>query len=98
MRGGAMIIDALSRGEHASSRASWDSPMKRLPGAASMRSALTARNRSFASNSRGRPGSPQALSDGETARQMVLSVRVSSATTRFVVSGSSPRATHSTDA
>ena len=37
-------------------------------------------------------------SGGETARQIVFSVRSSSATTRFVFSGSSPRAAHSTDA
>ena len=34
----------------------------------------------------------------ETARQIVFSVRAASATTRFVFSGSSPRAAHSTDA
>lgn len=34
--------------------------------------------------------------DGVMARQMVFSVRSGSATTRFAVSGSSPRSTHST--
>ena len=43
-------------------------------------------------------GIPYFFRDGETARQMVFSVRLSSATTRLVVSGSSPRSTHSTDA
>ena len=53
---------------------------------------------SCTSNRRARPGMPYALSEGDTARQMVLSVRVGSATTRFVVSGSSPLATHSAEA
>ena len=48
------------------------------------------------SNRRARPPMPYAFSDGETAKQMVFSVRLSSATTRFVVSGSRPRSTHST--
>ena len=38
------------------------------------------------------------MSEGVTARHIVFSVREESATTRFVVSGSSPRSTHSTDA
>ncbi len=56
------------------------------------------RMRSFASNSLGRLGTPMAFRAGDTARQMVLSVRLSSATNRFAVSGSRPRATHSTEA
>lgn len=54
------------------------------------------RMRSFASNSRGLLGTPMAFREGLTARQMVLSVLLSSATSRLVVSGSNPRATHST--
>ena len=50
------------------------------------------------SKSRARPGIPYAFNDGDTARQMVFSVRLASATTRLVVSGSSPRSKHSTDA
>ena len=47
---------------------------------------------------RGRPGMPYSFSAGETARQIVFSVRLKSATTRFVISGSSPRSRHSTEA
>ena len=36
--------------------------------------------------------------EGETARQMVFSVRLASATTKWVFKGSSPRSTHSTEA
>ena len=39
-----------------------------------------------------------AFKDGDTARQIVFSVLEGSATTRFVVIGSRPLATHSTDA
>ena len=46
----------------------------------------------------GTPGQPVAFNDGDTARQMVLSVRDSSATTRCVRSGSKPSSTHSDDA
>ena len=38
------------------------------------------------------------IREGVTARQMVLSVRLSSATTRFVSRGSKPRSRHSTEA
>lgn len=48
--------------------------------------------------SRGRPPVTYALSAGDTARQMVFSVREASATTRQVSSGSSPLSTHSTEA
>lgn len=41
---------------------------------------------------------PSAFIDGETARHMVLSLLSGSATTRFVVMGSRPRSTHSTEA
>ena len=54
--------------------------------------------RFFTSKSRGRPGTPYDFSEGDTARQIVLSVRLESATTRFVVSGSSFRSMHSTEA
>ena len=50
------------------------------------------------SKRRGLPGIPIALSDGETARQIVFSVLELSATTRFVVIASSPRSIHSTEA
>ena len=39
---------------------------------------------------------PRNRKDGETARQIVFSVREESATTKLVFIGSSPRATHST--
>ena len=48
-----------------------------------------------ASNSLARPGMPYAFREGDTARQIVFSVREESATTRFVVSGSRCRAAHS---
>ena len=54
--------------------------------------------RDIASKSRARLEIPCFLSEGETARQMVFSVRLKSATKRLVVSGSSPRSTHSTEA
>ena len=41
---------------------------------------------------------PNAFIAGVMARQIVFSVRCGSATTRFTVIGSRPRATHSTDA
>ena len=69
-----------------------------VPGAFRMRRALTSRTFSTTSNSRARPGIPKAFSEGETARQMVFSVRLTSATTRLVVSGFSPREAHSTEA
>ena len=50
------------------------------------------------SNTRQRFLTPRAFRLGLTARQMVFSVRSGSATTRFAVSGSSPRSTHSTEA
>ena len=53
---------------------------------------------SFASNRRGREGTPLAFRDGDTARQMVLSDRDGSATRRSAFSGSRPRFTHSTEA
>ena len=48
------------------------------------------------SNTRHRLRTPRAFMLGLTARQMVFSVRVPSATTRLVVMGSSPRSAHST--
>ena len=41
---------------------------------------------------------PSAFIAGVAARHIVLSPREGSATTRFVVNGSSPHSTHSTDA
>lgn len=46
----------------------------------------------------GIPGIPYSFKEGDTARQMVFSVRDASATTRFVVRGSRPRSAHSTEA
>ena len=60
--------------------------------------ASASRTACFASNSRGRLGTPSAFRAGDTARQMVLSDRLSSATSSRAASGSSPRATHSTEA
>ena len=62
------------------------------------RRASASRMACFASNSRGRLRTPRAFSAGETASTMVLSERVSSATSSRAFSGSSPRATHSTEA
>ena len=45
-----------------------------------------------------RTGIPMALRDGDTARQIVFSVLLRSATTRLAVSGLSPRSLHSTEA
>ena len=70
----------------------------RLRIAARSRAALASLTFCTTSNSRARPGIPKALREGETARQMVFSVRLASATTRFVVSGSRPRAAHSAEA
>ena len=50
------------------------------------------------SNTRQRFRTPSALSAGETARQMVFSVRVGSATTSLASRGSRPSSTHSTEA
>ena len=58
--------------------------------AACSRWALAWFTRCTTSNSRARPGILYPLREGETARQMVFSVREVSATTRWVVSGSSP--------
>ena len=63
-----------------------------------LRSALTCPIFCTTSNSRGLPGMPKDFREGETARQMVLSVRLGSATTRLVVMGSSPPWMHSTEA
>ena len=60
--------------------------------------ALISASRCFTSKSLGRLGTPRAFKEGETARQMVPSDRLSSATTRFVVRGSNPLSTHSTEA
>ena len=60
--------------------------------------ALTALTFWFTSKSLGRPGIPKDFKAGDTARQMVFSVRVPSATVRHVRRGSSPRSIHSTEA
>lgn len=78
--------------------ASLDFPFSLRYGAFLLRSSLMHFTCWIASNSRGLPGTPHALRGGVTAKQMVLSVRVSSATTRCVVRGSRFRSTHSTDA
>ena len=75
-----------------------DLPENGLPPSAYLRRRLTSPTFCIASKSLALPGMPNDLSDGDTARQIVFSVRLSSATTRFVVKGSRPRATHSTDA
>lgn len=59
---------------------------------------LTSLTRCTTSNSRARPGMPYAFREGDTAKQMVFSVRLASATTRLVVSGSRCRAAHSAEA
>ena len=81
-----------------SSEKKCDVPSSFRPGALRRRSAFASRTRCLTSNSRPRPESPQRLSVGVMARQMVLSVRLSSATTRLVSSGSRPRSRHSTEA
>ena len=48
------------------------------------------------SKRRARPPMPYAFSDGDTARHIVLEVRLLSATTRLVDRGLSPLSTHST--
>ena len=68
------------------------------PVAAFARCAFTRPTICSTSKRRGRPGTPKDFSAGETARHMVLLVRLSSATTRLVVSGFRPRSTHSTEA
>jgi len=50
------------------------------------------------SNSLGLPGSPYAFKEGLTAKQIVFSVLLLSATTKLVVIGLSPRSLHSTEA
>ena len=70
------------------------SPAKWCSGAFRRRAALTDRRRSFTSNNRARPGMPYAFSAGETARQIVFSVRDSSATTRYASSESARHAFH----
>ncbi len=72
--------------------------MKVCLGARRFLSALISFTRCTTSNSLARPGIPKDFKEGETARQMVFSVRLKSATTRLEVSGSSPRSTHSTEA
>ena len=52
----------------------------------------------MASNKRHLPDKPYDLRDGETARQIVLAVLASSATTKLVFRGSRPLSTHSTEA
>ena len=66
--------------------------------AAARLAALTSLSFALTSKSRALPGNPYALSDGDTARQMVLSVRDWSATTRCVDRGSNPSSAHSEDA
>ena len=71
--------------------------MSLRPGASRCLWALTSLTRWTTSKSRARPEIPQAFRDGVTARQMVFSVRLKSATTKLVVRGSRPRSTHSTE-
>ena len=62
------------------------------------RSLFTSFTRCTTSKRRALPGMPYALRAGDTARQIVFSVRVGSATTRLVVRASFPLSLHSTDA
>ena len=96
--GGAVMKESSSSGCAASASALLLCPRSCRPGARSRRMAFICPTRCTTSNSRARPAMPYAFNDGETARQIVFSVRAASATTRFVFSGSSPRAAHSTDA
>ena len=50
------------------------------------------------SNNLALPGIPYFFNDGDTAKQIVFSLRLTSATTRLVVKGSRFLSTHSTDA
>ena len=92
------MYSSSSDGSASSAAWSCDPPRKRLPGAIRRRSVLIRRTACTTSKRRARPGIPYDLSDGVTARQMVFSVRLASATTRCVFRGSSPRSTHSTEA
>ena len=60
--------------------------------------ALISCTRCTTSNNLGLPDIPYDFKDGVTARQIVFSVRLLSATTKFVSIGSKPRSIHSTDA
>ena len=75
-----------------------EAPANCLPGALLSLSLFASLTLCTTSNSLALPGIPYAFRDGDTARQMVFSVRSASATTRLVVSGSSCRSTHSTEA
>ena len=59
---------------------------------------LTSSTTCRTANSLSRPGTPYAFRAGETARQIVLSLRLSSATTSSSSRGSMSIARHSTDA
>ena len=72
--------------------------MNLRPGAARRRRSLTSPIFRTTSNSLARPGRPYAFRDGDTARQIVFSVRLTSATTRCVFNGSTWSAAHSADA
>ena len=63
-----------------------EAPEKARPGALHSRAAFSSLTFCTTSNSLALPGIPYALREGETARQMVFSVRLASATTRLVVS------------
>ena len=67
-----------------------DFPAKLPPRILESLRAFTSLTFRFTSKSRARPGIPYDFKDGVTARQMVLFVLLSSATTRLVSSGSSP--------
>ena len=96
---GVAVSNVISQsGCRASSALEEDLPEKRWPGAVCSRFRLISRTCCTTSKSRGLPAMPQALSGGETARQMVFSVRLASATTRLMSSGSKLRDTHSTEA
>ena len=96
MRGMAVMYERARDGLDFSSASLADSPASLRPGARYFRPPLISLTFWMTSKRRGRPGTPCALRGGETARQIVPVERLSSATTRFVSSGSRPRSTHST--
>ena len=71
---------------------------QKKPGASLLRCSLMALTCCTTSKSRALPPIPYDFKEGETARQIVFSVRETSATTRLVVRGLRPLSTHSTEA
>ena len=94
----AMMKSSLYSGCLISSSMSAELPEKSLLPRADSLSALICLTFSITSKSLGLPGMPKDLRDGDTARQIVFSVRSASATTRLAPRGSSPLSTHSQEA